>query len=762
MEGCVRPSIGDLLKEADSGRFFSYFWRTAGHAHLAPIGVKGQLLTAVPLNRFHSRLDCGKLVVWKAEAHEVDEVESFSDASLDHGVKQFERLQPALEDKNRLVWPGERSKLFNELKKSDPKLSLSTYYKAVRYFVEGGASHIALRGRWAGTKRKWKVDDYLELSFAVAKEYVRAKALAIQASPARPRTESDHTKSGAPRQRRDAYEPSEYRVNEAASLRVFDEYFKRKRVAGTTLVVLHEKMLEEVFSSPQPTGPSLRWPSRSAPALKTFCHWYRVLYGHLERRANERGPKHVQLGERPKRSEVSSAVSIVGAVGELDATVWNVELVGEEEGAPLIGPPIVFRVRCRGSGELLGMSVSLVSACWNSAAAALANCLENKKAYCEKFDVPLPDGVWDVQGLPALVLADQGETYNDKPVRFIRTSGCTVSNLPGASGDLKPGVESDFNTLQVKLNAITPGAIIKKYEGITHQQWAMRGRMTLKQFTALLLVQEIKKMLAPRPGLQIDPAMSAAGFDTSPNSVWRWGEHRRGTGLVRPRNTRRVLLSLLPIKKASITDKGLTVDDLYYTGDELLVVQAQDAARLRGRRRLRVAYDPSLVDSVHVMFGDDDTLPSRYVEYKLNPRFATQMRFEGRSWREYEAWRTEAARADKARVEAVQDVVRHLDALGADIIAQAEARVRAARAEHPQSRAALMAARPAARMEEANRTVPTNALTSSVLMTDTTDTAPSADVVKMADVKAAMAKKENRYRAAHQRSTLREDGGGSD
>jgi hypothetical protein len=762
MQGCVEASIGDLLVDESTNSFYSYFWRVHRQVYLAPIGMKGKLLVTMPEADFRSAQKAGRYVVCPPQPCQPKVVVNLgSIRAVEHGDKVYRRHKEVLEDKDRLVaYAGRFNDLYEELHAKDSSLSTSTFYKTLRRYFEGAGVPAALKARWKHAGQATELTAYRELSFKEARATVRAKSEALQKLPATPKKAVDYTVSRRPRERAQPLRPSQYRVNDAATLRVFDEYFKQKRVAGTTLVTLHETMLNEVFSSAQPFGPPLPWPSRTVPSLRVFAHWYRKLYPHTERRANERGKKHVQLNERSKLAEVSSVTAIVGAIGQLDATVWNVVLVGEGEGAPIIGTPVVFRIRCAGSGQLLGIAVGLDSACWDGAALAIANCLEDKKAFCARYGVDLPSGVWDVVGLPATIEADQGETYNKKPTRFMRTSGCAITNLPGASGDLKGGVESDWHTLQVKLNAITPGAIIEKYEGITHEVWAMRGRMTLPKFTAVLLIHEIKKMLTPRSHLQVDPEMTAALYDTSPNSVWRWGEHRRGTGLVRPRNVQTVLLSLLPIRPASVTDRGLCVEGLFYAGDDERLLQAQEAARLRGRKSVRVAYDPNLVNAVYVLFGGSDDMPIEYVKYTLNERFKTQMNFRNRSWREYLATRRQGDEARLAQLEEISETVRALDAQAAQIIAEEDARVLAERADRPASRAQLLEGRPAARLNERNHSMPHLALTAMPPLAEAQTPAPAtAQVVHLTKFDSE-ARRQNRFRQAHQQSTLSNASGG--
>ena len=198
-------------------------------------------------------------------------------------------------------------------------------------------------------------------------------------------------------------------------------------------------LLKDVYATPTPTQTAKFWPRWVVPSLSVFVYWFKRMTTYRERRVAIGGEHNFELNERDLLGQGVSKAYAAGSVGELDATVWNVDIVSELPGAASVGPPIVFRIRDKDTGELLGISVSLESASWMSAATAIANCLEDKVKFCKRFDIDIARDDWLVRGLPATITADCGETHNHKPNRFINKTSTNLKNLQAARGDLKPG-----------------------------------------------------------------------------------------------------------------------------------------------------------------------------------------------------------------------------------------------------------------------------------------------------------------------------------
>ena len=638
-----------------------------------------------------------------------DTVVSPTATAQKHADKTFKRLEVGLSSIEKLLTEKGRAEVFSSLRQFDPKLSKSFFYKHVRRFLVGGCTPMGLVGQWERRKLPDTADILKEMDYNLAVRTVRSQCARLMSQSYVAPKITDHTaKKKTPRIRRQCRRPTRFRVDLPAK-RVFLHYFRKYfSTPGMTLRQAWELMLNEVFSTQQPTGEMLQWADHLIPSFPQFESAFYALTDFNERARAAHGSRDFELNGRAKLGQQISAGFAAGLVGGIDATVWNVELVGEGDAAPLIGPPVVFRARCKDTGMLLGLSVSLESASWMSAATAIANCLEDKVLYCLRYGIVISVENWPARGLPSRFEADCGETHNHKPNIFIRRTGVELRNLTSGRGDLKGGTESDFFVVQTSLNGKTPGAIIKEYCDKNHTQWIVKARMTVRQFTALLILQELRRIREVRESRSLAAHAVEAGYDTSALGMWNYSVRYDGGGLSEF-SEREVQQALLETGLASITESGVEFKGLLYKCDPLSLGRAFERARARNRTQVDVAFDQRLVDHIYMVIGDLE-FPEGYVECALNVDRMDQRKYASRCFREVWQMMTRQTEVndEQTRVSKAHDA--DLSAQQDKIIAEGIRRVEASRREHPISNNALVQGRAAAREEEKFRHSPTLAL----------------------------------------------------
>lgn len=635
-------------------------------------------------------------------------------AAQQHAKKTFERLEVGLLSLEKLLTETGRKEVLTSLQSVDKKLSKSQFYKHLRRWFVGGCTPMGLAGRWERPNAPNLADTVAKLDYDFAVKSVQAQCARLMGEPYVARETTDHTvKKKAPRRRKQPRLRTRFRVDTAAK-RVFLHYFRKYFVApGMTLRQAWEHMLNEVFSTTQPTGELLRWADHLIPSFSEFENTFYALTDPNDRARAKHGDRYFELNGRAKLGQQISAGFCAGLVGGIDATVWNVELVGEGDDAPLIGPPVVFRIRCKDTGMLLGLSVSLESASWLSAATAIANCLDDKPEFCLKHGIVISHHAWPARGLPSRFEADCGETHNHKPNAFIFRTGVELRNLTSGRGDLKGGTESDFFVIQTRLNGKTPGAIIKEYCDKNHTQWIVKARMTVKEFTAHLILEELKRILEVRESRSLPIHAVEEGYDTSALGMWNYSVRYDGGGLSEfPEQE--VRLSLLETDTASITESGLLFKGLLYQCDPLSLGRAFERARARRRSKVNVVFDQRLVDHIYLVSGDPE-FPQGYAECVLNIDRMDQRKYAGRCFREVWKMMTRQSEVNDEQARATQSLVADFSAQQDRIIAEGVRRVEQSRREQPISNNALVKGRAAAREKEQLRHSPTLALVPALL-----------------------------------------------
>jgi len=644
----------------------------------------------------------------------------------DRAALKKARFALALNPLSRLYTPRGRGLAFAELKRGYPKLTRRTFDQAVRDWCAGGMSTLAFAPDW--DKCGIKAIDTKQLDsidFAVAKAHALERACAIDLA-ATPLAEVliDHTAAGARRKRKAPAAPARYIVDRL-TLRVFMHFYAWKLAeTGRSLTDARVEMDNEVFSVEGADGVRRLLPAGQLPSDRQFANWYYELIGHKDRRTGTVGEKTFNLEERALLGNEISKTVKVGAHSSGDATIWNISILSRFAGKRVVGCPVVFRIRCKRSGMLLGLAVTLESASWIGMAAAVANCLQDKVAYCASIGLKISPDEWPVCGLPAELEVDRGETDNHHPTRLTKVTSVSVKNLPPGRPEIKPGIESDWNTLQVRMNGKTPAALILTWEKAQSIEWKLAAEIDIDQFTRLLVRHELDRMKKPRKSVPLDDRMIAAGISTSPLSMWNYSVEREGGGLLSYTEDEVKLALLQRDKPASITPRGVMFQGCYYLNDELLRRHAFSAARTGGHKPVDVAYDPRLVNHIYLERINGQELDVPLVCY-LSMELEHQRPYVGKCFaevRELQARESINASAAKAEYRQCESETRTEHKA---IVAEGKAMTAAAPSED-KSKNQLLKEIPVNRKEERYAHSPTQALTPFVGQTAATSRPPPA------------------------------------
>ena len=679
---------------------------TGNQVWLMPMGKRSRgWPTSLDGKLFAEACDIGAYTLVTSEATVVTPTAT----AQKHGEKTFQRLKVGLSSIENLLTETGRMEVLASLQSVDKKLSKSYFFKHLRRWFVGGCTPMGLAAQWERSNAPNVADTVAKMDYAFAVKSVQDQCARLMGEPHVASEITDYTvKKKAPRRRRQPTLRTRFRTTIAAK-RVFLHYFRKYFVShGMTLRQAWELMLKEVFSTMQPTGELLQWADHLIPSFSEFHNTFYALTDRNDRARAMHGDRDFELNGRAKLGQQISAGFSAGLVGGIDATVWNVELVGEGPDAPLIGSPVVFRIRCKDTGMPLGLSVSLENASWLSAATAIANCLDDKPEFCLKHGIVISHHAWPARGLPSRFEADCGETHNHKPNAFIRRTGVDLRNLTAGRGDLKGGTESDLFVIQTRLNGKTPVAIIKEYCDKNHTQWIVKARMTVKQFTAFLILEELKRIREVRESRSLPIHAVEAGYDASALGMWNYSVRYDG-GRLSEFPEKEVRLSLLETATASVTESGLLFKGLLYKCDLLSLGRAFERARARRREQVNVVFDQRLVDHIYLVAGDPE-FPQGYTECALNVDRMDQRKYAARCFREVWKMMTRQTEVNDEQARVTRSLVADLSAQQDKIVAQGVQRVEQSRREQPISNNALVKGRAAAREEEKFKHSPTLAL----------------------------------------------------
>lgn len=537
-------------------------------------------------------------------------------------------------DVRLLLTPHGRGVCFQKVKLGYPKLTRRVFDRAVRQWLAGGRTPLALAPRLDTGTAKIDTSNLESIPYTEAVRHVQARSQEIDPGECTlPERTPGHVKNGKPRQRLAAQLPTLYRVDRM-TLRVFDHFYRWKlREIGRSLRQAYEEMCTTVYVGTDQTGANFDFDLRQIPSQHTFEHWYFQLVDHATRRKGTRGDLNYVQNEREELGDEVSKSLVAGLIASGDATIWNISIRSRLAGRRVVGCPVVFRIRCKDTGMPLGIAVSLEAASWIGMATAIMNCLEDKVELCKKYGIDIRPEDWPICGLPAVLEVDRGETDNHHPTAFIQSTGVEVKNLQGKRPDLKGGVESDWRTLQVRLNGITPGVLIETWEKQENTNWKLNGEMDIDQFTALLIEHELARIKIIREEVHLSDDMVAAGVVRTPLSMWNHHIATKGGGLMGAFDKDEVSLSLLPRKQATITETGIYFEGCYYLCQELIAEHAFSRARKHGHSKVEVAFDPRLADCIFLVALRGNQLRAPYI-CRLSMKLKHQQTYIGKCFAE--------------------------------------------------------------------------------------------------------------------------------
>ncbi|KQQ32961.1 hypothetical protein ASF61_12785 [Duganella sp. Leaf126] len=274
-----------------------------------------------------------------------------------------------------------------------------------------------------------------------------------------------------------------------------------------------------------------------------------------------------------------------GASYRLDVVCADVQLVSRADRAQAIGRPHLYVVQDTYSGLVTGIHVGLGPADWPQAMLALAGCCIDKQRYCQQFGRRIEAAQWPGRHLPDILFA-----------------AAPIAGLAGAEW-------GDFGTLHTNFNL----------RCVTADHGPGNWQQVLARRFRLLAPELVQGAHAAGKPCRLDGVLDVAqltrividcilyynncqGSDGSPAPavLWHWGTQHRG-GALKTYPEHLVRCSLMPVAPALVGSDGLHFAGSIYTCARAVQERWYDRARQRGGWQVKVAYDPSSLDTIYLL-----------------------------------------------------------------------------------------------------------------------------------------------------------------
>ena len=359
-----------------------------------------------------------------------------------------------------------------------------------------------------------------------------------------------------------------------------------------TLVSTYEKMLADNYAIMKGAGQLALLPPDQIPSIRQFRYWFQKSFDIKTVKQKRDGDAKFELTGRAITGRSDYQLMGPGAKYQIDATVGDIYLVSQFDRGDIIGRPVMYFVVDSYSRMVTGMYVGLEGPSWAGAMMAIENAASDKVAYCASYGVEITEDEWPCRYIPMAILGDRGEMESRLADRLVQMLGVRIENAPPYRADLKGIIEQHFRTINTNALPFLPGKVLPDMSERGGHDYRLDAKLDIRQFTEII----IRCVLYYNNSHSMDyfeknEQMMQMGVDAVPLELWNFGiRYCSGCLKTVPKDTLR--LALMPMDRASVTERGIRFKGMYYSCEEALKGLWFEKARAKGTYRVKIYYDP--------------------------------------------------------------------------------------------------------------------------------------------------------------------------
>lgn len=359
-----------------------------------------------------------------------------------------------------------------------------------------------------------------------------------------------------------------------------------------TLVSTYEKMLADDYTIMNGTGQLAFLPSDQIPSIRQFRYWFQKSFDIKTVKQKRDGDTKFELTGRAITGRSDYQLMGPGAKYQIDATVGDIYLVSQFDRSDIIGRPVMYFVVDSYSRMVTGMYVGLEGPSWAGAMMAIENAASDKVAYCASYGVEITEAEWPCRHIPTAILGDRGEMESRLADNLVQMLGIRIENAPPYRADLKGIIEQHFRTINTNALPFLPGKVLPDMSERGGHDYRLDAKLDIRQFTEII----IRCVLYYNNSHSMEyfeknEQMMQMGVDAVPLELWNFGiRYCSGCLKTVPKDTLR--LALMPMDKASVTERGIRFKGMYYSCEEAFKGLWFEKARAKGTYRVKIYYDP--------------------------------------------------------------------------------------------------------------------------------------------------------------------------
>ncbi|MGB1321897.1 MAG: transposase [Vibrio gallaecicus] len=337
------------------------------------------------------------------------------------------------------------------------------------------------------------------------------------------------------------------------------------------------------------------------PTIRQFQYFYQTEYTKPNKIIIQTSKGEYKKDVRPLHGTATEQALGPGSRYEIDATIADIYLVDDNDPNKVIGRPTIYMVIDVFSRMVAGFYIGFDNASFPVAMKALISSFSSKVDACESYGIDISEEQWPCVGIPDVLLADRGELMSHQANYLVDAIGVRLESAPPRRGDAKGIVERSFGTLQAKFKPYMPGVVkgnkIKKHG---EKDYRVEAAVAKSDFVEIMLYSILAHNLN-KPLEKYDRAPDIPeSIPSIPIELWRWGLQHR-TGRLRTIDTDIAKILLLPREKVTVSELGVKLWGVIYTGKE--VIQAgwmHRSSEVTRPKKLYAAYELGSVDHIYL------------------------------------------------------------------------------------------------------------------------------------------------------------------
>lgn len=348
---------------------------------------------------------------------------------------------------------------------------------------------------------------------------------------------------------------------------------------------------------------AIPFPRQHLISPRSFRYFLNTFIDKLEWIKTRVGPVDYDRNHKGKPGSARAGLRSAGQRYEIDATIADVYIKYPYSNKELLscGRPVIYFVIDTYSGMIVGFHISFDGPNWNGASQALFNAFENKVEFCRRWGVEINESDWPCDFICSEIVWDRGGENSDNNLASVLKGriGIKIMKLVAFHrGDCKGTVEKTFDIVISKAVKFDPGKV-EKYPIKENQHSSRKPFLEFEDFMRKIIMIIIHNNNFSRKEAH-NFHMESMNIGYTPRDIWN---HFMNQTILKPSISRDLMrFALMPEAEATVTDKGVLFEGLYFSCPKIEKLLWLDQAKNFGRYKIKIRY--SDVTTNHIWFYD--------------------------------------------------------------------------------------------------------------------------------------------------------------